>query len=131
MAELVSMTRYPQTNNCSGPGNFIVTVCLFCLRNILSWIPAWTYLVIYTQALSVVLNAFLFLFRLTELRFYIPLESRHKYRLLWPPYVIGGPLYLCPVISFYLSFFLSFFIPHLISAAADWMSTILLHMVWP
>jgi len=30
--------------------------------------------------------------------------------LLWPPYVIGGPLYFCFVISiFYLSFFLSFF----------------------
>jgi len=26
--------------------------------------------------------------------------------LLWPPYVIGGPLYFCPVVSF---FFLSFF----------------------
>ena len=25
--------------------------------------------------------------------------------LLWPPYVIGGPLYFCPVVSFYLSFF--------------------------
>jgi len=36
--------------------------------------------------------------------------------------------------SFYLlSFFLSFFLffPRLISAAADWMSTILLHMAWP
>jgi len=31
------------------------------------------------------------------------------------------------VVSFYL---LSFF-PHLISAAVDWMSTILLHMAWP
>jgi len=28
-------------------------------------------------------------------------------------------------------FYLSFFNPRLISAAADWMSTILLHMVWP
>ena len=28
-------------------------------------------------------------------------------------------------------FYLSFYIPRLISAAADWMSTILLHMVWP
>jgi len=38
-----------------------------------------------------------------------------------------GPLYFCPVVSiFYLSFF-----PRLISAAADWMSTILLHMAWP
>jgi len=34
----------------------------------------------------------------------------------------------CPVISFYL---LSFFIHRLISAAADWMSTILAHMVRP
>jgi len=30
--------------------------------------------------------------------------------------------------GFFLS---SFFIPRLISAATDWMSTILLHMVWP
>ena len=29
------------------------------------------------------------------------------------------------------SIFLSFFIPRLISAATDWMSTILLHMAWP
>ena len=36
-------------------------------------------------------------------------------------------LYFCPVISFYLSFF----IPRLISAASDWMPTILPHMVWP
>jgi len=46
--------------------------------------------------------------------------------LLWPPYVIGGPLYFCPVISiFFFYLILSFFIPRLISAAADWMSTIL------
>ena len=41
------------------------------------------------------------------------------------------PLYFCPVVSFYLSsIYLSFF-PRLISAATDWMSTILLHMAWP
>jgi len=49
--------------------------------------------------------------------------------LLWPPFVIGGPLYFCTVVSFYLSIFL--FFPRLISAATDWMSTILLHMAWP
>ena len=49
---------------------------------------------------------------------------------LWPPYVIGGPLYFCPVVSFFLSIYLLFF-PRLISAATDWMSTILLHMAWP
>ena len=44
-------------------------------------------------------------------------------RLLWSPYVIGKTIiFFCPVISFYLSS--SFFIPRLISAAADWMSTI-------
>jgi len=26
---------------------------------------------------------------------------------LWPPYVIGGALYFCPVVSFYLSSFFS------------------------
>jgi len=51
--------------------------------------------------------------------------------LLWPPYVIGGPLYFCPVVSFFLSIYLLSFFPRLISAAADWMSTILLHMAWP
>jgi len=35
-----------------------------------------------------------------------------------------GALYFCPVVSFYIS---SFF-PRLISAATDWMSTILLHI---
>ena len=32
---------------------------------------------------------------------------------------------------FVLSFFLLLFFPRLISAAADWMSAILPHMVWP
>ena len=35
-----------------------------------------------------------------------------------------GSLYFCPVVSIFL------FYPHLISAVADWLSTILLHMVW-
>ena len=91
---------------------------------------------------------------------------------LWPPIVMGKPLYFCPVVStiffylllmaavcnreaiiflsygflwppcvadadiifsscFYLSLFLSISFPRLISAVADWMSTILAHMVWP
>ena len=50
--------------------------------------------------------------------------------LLWPPYVIGGPLYFCPVISIFLSSIYLFF-PRLISAFTDWMFTILWHMVWP
>ena len=33
--------------------------------------------------------------------------------------------------SFFLSSFLLSFFPRLISAVAGWMSTILLHMVWP
>ena len=68
----------------------------------------------------------------------IPLERQltalqlcHWQFLLWPPYVIGGPLYFCPVVSFYLSSSSIFFFPRLISAAGDWMSTILPHMVWP
>jgi len=48
--------------------------------------------------------------------------------LLWSPYGIGPTIYI-----FMLWFVLSssFFIPRLISAAADWMSAILPHMVWP
>jgi len=40
----------------------------------------------------------------------------------------GRPLYFHPVVSF---FFLAIFFPRLVSAVADWMSTILRHMVWP
>jgi len=71
----------------------------------------------------------LFCYLLTLLIVY-PFDSScfsisYPYCFLWPPYVIGGPLYFCPVVSFFfLSFYLSFFIPRLISAAAGWMSTI-------
>ena len=42
--------------------------------------------------------------------------------LLWPPYVTYADI-------IFLSCF--FFFPRLISSVADWMSAILLHMVWP
>jgi len=44
------------------------------------------------------------------------------------PYVIGQAIIFLPRGFFF--FLLSFF-PHLILAAAEWMSTILLHMAWP
>ena len=46
---------------------------------------------------------------------------------LWPPCVADADIIFLPC-SFYL---LSSFLFLLISAAADWMSTILPHMVWP
>jgi len=46
--------------------------------------------------------------------------------LLWLPYGIGRPyIFSCCGLFFFL------FYPRLISAAADWMSAILPHMVWP
>ena len=50
------------------------------------------------------------------------------YTVLWSPYVIGQTIYIFMLFLLLLS---SFFIPRLISAATDWMSTILLHMAWP
>jgi len=50
-----------------------------------------------------------------------------RWRFLWSPYVIGQTIIFLPC-NFFLS---SFFFPRLISAAVDWMSTILWHMVWP
>ena len=47
---------------------------------------------------------------------------------LWPPYEIGQAIICLPCGFFLLPFF---FFPRLISVVADWMSTILLHMVWP
>jgi len=50
--------------------------------------------------------------------------------LLWSPICNKADHYIfCPVISFYL--LLSFFFSSPISAATDWMSTILPHMAWP
>jgi len=41
-------------------------------------------------------------------------------------------LYFCTVVSiFFFFFFLFFYFPRLISAVAEWMSALLLHMVWP
>jgi len=49
---------------------------------------------------------------------------------LWSPYGIGRPyIFSCSGLFFFLLSF--FFFPRLISAAADWMSAILPHMVWP
>ena len=47
--------------------------------------------------------------------------------LLWPPCVADADIIFLPC-GFFLSIF---FIARLISAAADWMSTILPHIVWP
>jgi len=58
-----------------------------------------------------------------------PMLNCFDYLLLWPPYGIGQAIIFLPC-GFFLSFFLSSF-HRLISAAADWMSTILPHMVWP
>jgi len=58
-----------------------------------------------------------------------PKKGKGSRGSLWPPYEIGGPLYFCPVVTIFVSFFLSFF-PRLISAAGDWMSTILPNMLW-
>jgi len=51
---------------------------------------------------------------------------------LWPPDVIGQAIIFLPCGFFLLLLSSSFFsFPRLISAATDWMSTILLHMAWP
>jgi len=42
----------------------------------------------------------------------------------------GRPLYIHAVVCSFFFFFFLFF-PRLISAASDWMSAILPHMVWP
>jgi len=55
------------------------------------------------------------------------LMSNYFDHLLWPPYGIGQAIIFLPCGFFLL---LSLF-SRLISAAADWMSTMLLHMVWP
>jgi len=49
--------------------------------------------------------------------------------VLWSPYGTGQTIIFSSC-GFFLILFLSFF-PRLISAVADWMSTMLLHMVWP
>ena len=50
-----------------------------------------------------------------------------KAPVLWSPYVIGQAIHYI----FALWFLLSSSFPRLISAVADWMSTILAHVVWP
>ena len=49
---------------------------------------------------------------------------------LRPPYGIRQAIIFLPC-GFFLSFYLLSSFPRLISAVADWTSTILLHMMWP
>ena len=49
---------------------------------------------------------------------------------LWPLYVIGQAIIFLPC-GFFLLILSFYLFPRLISAAADWMSTILLQMEWP
>jgi len=55
---------------------------------------------------------------------------RPTFWFLWPPDGIGQAIIFLPC-GFFLSSFFLLFIPRLISAVAEWMSTILLDMVWP
>jgi len=54
-----------------------------------------------------------------------PMSLLHSGSNLWSPYVIGQTIYI------FMLWFVLLFLSRLISAAADWMSTILPHMVWP
>jgi len=58
---------------------------------------------------------------------YVGISSNHSFTLLWSPYGIGQTV----IFSYCGLFFFLLFFPRLISAAADWMSAILPHMVWP
>jgi len=58
-----------------------------------------------------------------------PKKGKGSRGSLWPPCVADVDIIFLP--WFLSSFFYLFFIPRLISAVADWMSTIFLHMVWP
>ena len=58
---------------------------------------------------------------------YLKCEQLYLY-LLWSPYGTGQTIIFSCCGLFFLS---SSFFPRLISAAADWMSAILPHMVWP
>ena len=51
--------------------------------------------------------------------------ERRNGRYLWSPYGIGQTIYI------FMLWFVLFYFPRLISAAADWMSAVLPHMVWP
>jgi len=59
------------------------------------------------------------------------IDVRHRHITVYGRlYVIGQTIIFLPCDFYLLSFFLSFFL-RLISAAVDWMSTILPHMVLP
>jgi len=98
------------------------------------WQSQWQIDPFFTCASSQLINILNLLFIHTFLHHFPYIVRKHFKQahcsiFLWPPYVIGGPLYFCPVVSFF--YLLLLFFPRLISAAVDWMSAILLHMAWP
>ena len=70
-----------------------------------------------------------YIFALWLLLLMVALCNRADHYILWSPYGIGRPyIFSCCGLFFLL---LLLFFPRLISAAAEWMSAILPHMVWP
>ena len=92
-----------------------------CASKTINMIEVWTVMITITNAMPATAYT-----RKPHSR-----SNRPVQQYLWPPYVIGGPLYFCPVVSFLPSIFFFLFFPRLISAAVDRMSAILLHMAWP
>jgi len=70
----------------------------------------------------------------TELSFYLLVTTENHITTDYSVCYYGRPIWTMAghyiFALWFLSFFLSFF-PRLISAVADWMSTVLPHMVWP
>jgi len=110
--------------------------------------PSWIFLVPHQQTTKSI--GLCWTACINNLDLPLDLNNRHDlmfhmqpYLFLWPPYVMGGIIFLpCSflwspyvlgqtIIFLPCDFYLSSFFPRLISAATDWMSTILLHMAWP
>jgi len=84
---------------------------------------------IWLTAENVAITTFLNITMERKLRLFIAFLIILDNGLLWPPYGIGQAIIFSSCGFLFLSYF--FFFPRLFLAVADWMSTILPHVVWP
>jgi len=114
-----------------GPKEAQVQSCLPGGTNVLSLEARWRHLA--NTIVPSVCGGDAALCQTTLTIFIVALRSRHYifalwFLSIWSPYGIGQTIIFSCCGLF---FFFFFFVPRLISAAADWMTAILPHMVWP
>ena len=116
-----------------------MSIVFYNVYNLLAWVVGFVHVITAVSCMQTILPS-LHLYSLCELQRMIDRPvcvdeaanlCMQFVLLLWPPYVVRQAIICLWFLSSFLLLLLLSFFPRLVSAAADWMSTIRPHTVWP